>query len=142
MVELYIKELVMDDKDKDDYSITIGPTDQCSTITIGSASDTASNGLIFSNTMSDVTYSFDTSDMSGATVGGISSGPSYTFDTGSTLFPDVGLNTLDEDEITEMCKEYPALKIVWQNFKTMYDLVKQDYKGKKLAGELDDDLLI
>ena len=85
MVELYIKELVMDDKDNDDYSITIGPTDQCSTITIGSASDTASNGLIFSNTMSDVTYSFDTSDMSGATVGGISSGPSYTFDTGPLL---------------------------------------------------------
>ena len=138
MVELYIKELVMDDKDKDDYSITIGtigPTDQCSTITIGSASDTDSNGLIFSNTMSDVTYSFDTSDMSGARGIGISS-----FDTGSTLFPDVGLNTLDEDEITEMCKEYPALKIVWHNFKTMYDLVKQDYKGKKEAGELDDEL--
>ena len=111
------------------------------TISIASTSDTC-GGLDYSNTMSDVTYSFDTSDMSGATVGGISSGPSYTFDTGSTLFPDVGLNTLDEDEITEMCKEYPALKIVWQNFKTMYDLVKQDYKGKKLAGELDDDLLI
>lgn len=134
----------MDDKDKDDYSITIGPigtTDQCSTITIGSASDTVSPlRPIFSNTMSDVTLSFDTSDMSGATVGGIGPGPSYTFDTGSTLFPDVGLNTLDEDEITEMCKEYPALKIVWHNFKTMYDLVKQDYKGKKEAGEFDDDI--
>lgn len=134
MVELYIKELVMDDKDKDDYSITIGTDDQCSTstITIGSASD---NGLIFGNTMSDVTYSFDDSFQSGTTVGGITS-----IDINSTLFSDVGLNTLDEDEITEMCKEYPALKIVWHNFKTMYDLVKQDYKGKKEAGEFDDNI--
>lgn len=124
----------MDDKDKDDYSITIGTDDQCSTstITIGSASD---NGLILDNTMSDVTYSFDDSFQSGATVGGITS-----IDINSTLFSDVGLNTLDEDEITEMCKEYPALKIVWHNFKTMYDLVKQDYKGKKEAGEFDDDI--
>lgn len=124
----------MDDKDKDDYSITIGTDDQCSTstITIGSASD---NGLIFDNTMSGVTYSFDDSFQSGATVGGITS-----IDINSTLFSDVGLNTLDEDEITEMCKEYPALKIVWHNFKTMYDLVKQDYKGKKEAGEFDDDI--
>lgn len=124
----------MDDKDKDDYSITIGTDDQCSTstITIGSASD---SGLILDNTMSDVTYSFDDSFQSGATVGGITS-----IDINSTLFSDVGLNTLDEDEITEMCKEYPALKIVWHNFKTMYDLVKQDYKGKKEAGEFDDDI--
>ena len=47
---------------------------------------------------------------------------------------------IDPDQVENMCKEYPALKIVWQNFKTMYDLVKQDYKGKKEAGELDDEL--
>ena len=120
------------------------------TISIASTSDTC-GGLDYSNTMSDVTYSFDTSTAMahpttitipgatvGATVGGITGG-AYTFDVGDHT---IDLNTLDEDEIAEMCKEYPALKIVWQNFKTMYDLVKQDYKGKKLAGELDDDLLI
>jgi hypothetical protein len=120
------------------------------TISIASTSDTC-GGLDYSNTMSDVTYSFDTSTTMahpttitipgatvGATVGGITGG-AYTFDVGDHT---IDLNTLDEDEIAEMCKEYPALKIVWQNFKTMYDLVKQDYKGKKLAGELDDDLLI
>ena len=92
--------------------------------------------------MSDVTFTMDTStatstvSVPGATVGGITGG-AYTFDVGDHTFD---LNTLDEDEINEMCKEYPALKIVWQNFKTMYDLVKQDYKGKKEAGELDDEL--
>ena len=50
-------------------------------------------------------------------------------------------NSIDIDEIESMCKEYPALEKNWRNFKTMYDLVKQDYEGKKVAGELDDDLL-
>lgn len=107
------------------------------TISIASTSDTF-GGLDYSNTMSDVTYSFDTSTtMDSQTT--ITIPGAYTFDVGDHT---IDLNTLDEDEIAEMCKEYPALKIVWQNFKTMYDLVKQDYKGKKLAGELDDDLLI
>lgn len=45
--------------------------------------------------------------------------------------------TYNEQEIDRMCKEYPALEKVWRNFKTLYDLVKQDYEGKKKAGELD-----
>ena len=113
------------------------------TITLDS-SESLDGGLDFSNTMSDVTYTMDTSGTSDSitlsspvtTIGGITSG-AYTFDVGDHTFD---LNTLDEDEINEMCKEYPALKIVWQNFKTMYDLVKQDYKGKKEAGELDDEI--
>ena len=100
------------------------------TITLDGSESSLGGGLDFSNTMSDVTFTMDTStatstvSVPGATVGGITGG-AYTFDV---------------DEINEMCKEYPALKIVWQNFKTMYDLVKQDYKGKKEAGELDDEL--
>ena len=112
------------------------------TITLDGSESSLGGGLDFSNTMSDVTFTMDTStttstvSVPGATVGGITGG-AYTFDVGDHTFD---LNTLDEDEINEMCKEYPALKIVWQNFKTMYDLVKQDYKGKKEAGELDDEL--
>jgi hypothetical protein len=34
-------------------------------------------------------------------------------------------------EIEDMCKEYPALEKTWRNFKTTYDLVKQDWKGKQ-----------
>ena len=36
-------------------------------------------------------------------------------------------------EIESMCKEYPALAKVYENFKTVYDLVLQDWKGKKDA---------
>ena len=41
-------------------------------------------------------------------------------------------------EVEKMCKEYPALEKVWRNFKTIYDMVQQDYEGKKQAGEIDD----
>jgi hypothetical protein len=36
-------------------------------------------------------------------------------------------------EIEKMCSEYPALAKVYENFKTVYDLVKQDWKGKQDA---------
>jgi len=39
-----------------------------------------------------------------------------------------------------MCKEYPGLEKVWRNFKSVYDMCKQDYEGKKKAGEIDDDI--
>jgi len=34
-------------------------------------------------------------------------------------------------EVEEMCKEYPGLKKAFENFKTIYKMVEQDYKGKK-----------
>ena len=40
-------------------------------------------------------------------------------------------NSIDPDEVERMCKEYPALEKTWRNFKTTYDLVKQDWKGKQ-----------
>lgn len=47
---------------------------------------------------------------------------------------------IDTTEVERMCKEYPALEKVWRNFKSVYDMVKQDYEGKKKAGEIDDDI--
>ena len=47
-------------------------------------------------------------------------------------------NSIDAEEVERMCKEYPALEKVWNNFKAVYDMVKQDYEGKKQAGELDE----
>jgi len=44
------------------------------------------------------------------------------------------------DEINKMCEIYPGLAKAFENFKTAYKLVEQDYKGKKKAGEIDDDL--
>ena len=34
-------------------------------------------------------------------------------------------------EIENMCKEYPALEKAYENFKTIYKMVEQDYKGKQ-----------
>ena len=47
---------------------------------------------------------------------------------------------IDPYEVERMCKEYPSLEKVWRNFKSVYDMVKQDWEGKKKAGEIDDDI--
>jgi hypothetical protein len=72
-----------------------------------------------------------------------SSGSSYTIGTNDTI--DLGNiiwgmndNTINPDEVAKMCKEYPALEKVWDNFKSVYDMVKQDYEGKKKVGEVDE----
>ena len=46
---------------------------------------------------------------------------------------------LDINEVERMCKEYPALEKTWRNFKSVYDMVKQDYKGKVKAGDIEDE---
>ena len=40
-------------------------------------------------------------------------------------------NVYDINEIEEMCSEYPALAKAYENFRTMYDMTLQDYKGKQ-----------
>lgn len=36
----------------------------------------------------------------------------------------------DFSEISAMCKEYPALEKAFENFKTLYEIVKDDYANK------------
>jgi hypothetical protein len=69
-------------------------------------------------------------------------GSSYTISTSDTIsITDFNWNLsienthLEVAEVEKMCAEYPALAKVYENFKTMYDLVKQDWKGKKDANE-------
>lgn len=56
------------------------------------------------------------------------------------LSGDFGAISINPYEVEKMCKEYPALEKVWRNFKAVYDMIKQDYEGKKKAGEIDDDI--
>ena len=44
------------------------------------------------------------------------------------------------DDVNKMCEVYPGLAKAYENFKTAYKLVEQDFKGKKKAGEIDDDI--
>ena len=46
---------------------------------------------------------------------------------------------IDPRRVERMIKHYPALKKVWENFNSMYEMCKQDYEGKIKAGEIDDD---
>ena len=44
------------------------------------------------------------------------------------------------DRVKKMCTEYPALEKAYENFKSIYNMVDQDYKGKlKERGDFDDD---
>ena len=57
-----------------------------------------------------------------------------TYDSGTitlTGIDDQVLNILNLDEVEEMCNEYPGLKNVYEKFKHVYDLVKQDWVGKQ-----------
>ena len=37
----------------------------------------------------------------------------------------------DPSDLEEMCKEYPGLDKAYENFKTFYKLVEQDWRGKQ-----------
>ena len=50
---------------------------------------------------------------------------------GYTITEPEAHNVYDINEIEEMCSEYPALAKAYENFRTMYDMVLQDYKGKQ-----------
>lgn len=43
------------------------------------------------------------------------------------------------DRVNNMCKEYPALKKSYDQFKLIYTMTEQDYKGKLKEQGLDDD---
>ena len=63
----------------------------------------------------------------------ISSDDNITFDYDNIkIVPTLWTEALpDVYTVNDMCKEYPALAKVYENFKTVYKLVEQDYKGKK-----------
>jgi len=71
------------------------------------------------------------------------SDPTFTvgIDTANTIDINWIYNNMniDPNEVERMCKEYPSLEKTWRNFKSVYDMVKQDWEGKKKAGEVDDD---
>ena len=96
----------------------------------------------------DNTYGTTTTYWAGDSVADVvytgSNDGTFTIDTNTTDTIDIGWiynnMNIDPNEVEKMCKEYPALEKVWRNFKSVYDMVKQDYEGKKKAGEIDDDI--
>jgi len=111
-------------KDDTEYTIDLsnmnGTTD---TITITGTNDMDSSWV----SVGDITTS--TIDIDSI----ISSNDNITFDWDNiNITPTLWQDTLpDVDTVDDMCNKYPALAKAYENFKTVYKLVEQDYKGKK-----------
>jgi len=98
--------------------MTIASGSSCDTITI-SPSDMSYNYTVAG---APSTYSIGSSGISTITLNGIDAS-SYSFNLPQEwvgCFP-------DWDRVEDMCKEYPGLKIAFENFKVFYEMVKDDY---------------
>lgn len=94
------------------------------------------------NTVDDVSLDFNNFNSGDITITGAADS-TYTIGPIDTVSIDniwtLSDNRIDPENIEKMCKEYPGLEKVWRNFKSVYDMCKQDYEGKKKAGEIDND---
>ena len=68
---------------------------------------------------------------------------SDTIDLSNITITDTDVHAIWDDRISparveRMCEHYPALEKVWRNFKSVYDMVDQDYRGN--YKDLDDDI--
>ena len=123
---------------KKDDTITVTTMDGSSdTITIN-LDDTYGTTTSYIDTINDITFesdgTFTISDITTDTI------DLSNLDLSSPTYNWITNDYVDPSEVERMCNEYPALEKVWRNFKSVYDMVKQDYEGKKKAGEIDDDI--
>ena len=109
-----------------DITIDLGDINMGTTTTYW-AGDSVTDITLGTN-ISDGTFTITSDTIDTTTIGGFTS---------DWMFTNNGINP---SEVERMCKEYPALEKVWRNFKSVYDMVQQDYEGKKKAGEIDDEL--
>lgn len=122
-------------KDNDTFTISTEPlvctSDETITINIG---DYTADTVDISNiTLTQPTYSMaDTAYTLSSSIDDLVSIDGITFD--RVMFED---HMPDPARIKNMCKKYPALSKAYENFKTIYKMVEQDYKGNY---EEDDEL--
>lgn len=114
---------------EDTFSIDI-----CDDVTINLDSISSNTGTysITTGSVGDITFTND--DTSTITLG------SHISDLTSDMIYTGLEHLIDSNEVERMCEEYPALTKVWRNFKSVYDMVQQDYEGKKKAGEINDEI--
>jgi hypothetical protein len=120
---------------EDDDKIIIDLNNTYGTTTTYWAGDSVSDIVI--SDVSDGSFTISLDDLTTDTID-ISNLNSITVNTDySWAYEDTRIDVL---EVERMCKEYPGLEKAYRNFKSVYDMVKQDYEGKKKAGEIDDDI--
>jgi hypothetical protein len=115
----------MEDDDNNNNIITItGMDGTIDTITMNDYSYTLSSEPSVSINLGD--YTASTIDISSITSTDIDFTNEYHTSFNRVVFedcmPDVG-------RIKDMCEHYPALAKAFENFKTIYKMVDQDYKG-------------
>jgi len=120
VVQNYIREFQVANKD---YTITIDTDSMDTWSSIGDVSlDTITTTInsISTDTIDISTYTTSSDDQISFDWDNIEISP--------TLWTEVLPNV---NTVNDMCKEYPALAKAYENFKTVYKLVEQDYKGKQ-----------
>ena len=129
----------MDDKDSNTVVINLNDTYGSTTTYLG-GSGVGILAQDLGSIDSSYTITLDDTISLGSGAGGyntITSGAGGTYTTISPVDPQWWVTTrnthIEIVEVESMCKEYPALAKVYENFKTVYDLVLQDWKGKKDA---------
>ena len=130
----------MDDKDSNTVVINLNDTYGSTTTYLGGSSvgilaqDLGSLDSSYTITLDD-TISLGSGGAGGYTT--MTSGAGGTYTTIGSIDTQWVVTTpnthIEIVEVESMCKEYPALAKVYENFKTVYDLVLQDWKGKKDA---------
>ena len=93
-----------------------------------------SNSSFITSSSIDSSYTITSSSIDTVNISDIlSSDDNISFDWDNiSITPTLWKEALpDVDTVNAMCNEYPALAKAYENFKTVYKLVEQDYKGKK-----------
>jgi hypothetical protein len=110
----------------DDYKITINASEDIG----GWDNSVTINGLSYSAPTTE-TITLDTSYTN-------DTGSEYTFNMPSDeMFVD---SMPSASRINEMCEQYPALAKAYEQFKLIYKMTEQDYKGKLKERGIDDDI--
>ena len=111
--------------------------------TIGNASEDI-GGWDSGVTINDITYCIPDQNTHNTTT--ITLDNSFVNDTGSEYTFNMPSDEMFVDtmpsasRITEMCELYPALAKAYEQFKLIYKMTEQDYKGKLKERGIDDDI--
>lgn len=104
----------------DKYTIDIS---DCNTITIEIPSDPAVGDIFYDVNQDDIKIYGTDSDW-------------ITIDSGNINWNNISLDPVlwedrmpDLEQVKKMCEQYPALDKAYENFKTIYSMVEQDWKG-------------
>jgi hypothetical protein len=100
-------------------------------ITINLDSISSNTGTYSITTTSDSDYTFDINNITSSTVSAITLDDTHWADNITWEQVEFEDQMPTVAKVEDMCKDYPALAKAYENFKTIYKMVHQDWKGKQ-----------